>query len=1409
MAKMRTSLLIAAMVFLCSSTTGAQTITRGPYLQSGTPTSVVVKWRTDVAIDSRVRFGFAPDELQLVAEDTSITTEHAVTLSNLSPDTKYYYTIETSLTTLAGDSSYFFVTSPSPGVSKPTRIWILGDSGTKNNAARAVRDAYYDFTGNRHTDLWLMLGDNAYQNGVDADYQAAVFSMYPEMLRKSVLWPTRGNHDRGPRDEFGDWTNGGDYYNIFTLPKSGEAGGLPSGTEVYYSFDYSDIHFICLESTSSDYRQLNSPMWSWLEADLAANDKFWTIAFWHHPPYSKGSHDSDAESELIQMREIALPILESYGVDLVLCGHSHSYERSFLLNGHYGNSTTLADSMVIDAGNGREDGDGAYLKFVSGFDPNAGAVYVVAGCSGQLSPAPLDHPVMFASIESNGSVVLDIDGNRADASFINSSGEVLDYFSIIKTAGSTADSLVVISGNDQTGFIGTTLPEALVVQAQDSSGTPLSGVPVSFAVISGNAVLSNPQQSTNLNGLASTNLTFGALPGAIQVAAMTEGVADTAFFTAAAVVPPFPSISVAPEHFDFGSVLIGDSLSTNFQIKNLGVDSLVIIKIAVVSNDSSHFRFDSLALPLVLLNNISQNMTIQFEPLSVGLKQTTVRFESNDPEKPIYGVSLTGIGAAEYPPVTVLPKITTTSTPSNADDPAIWIHPTDPARSVIIGTDKSAGIFVWDMNGNQLQHLPQGTEVNNVDARQNVRWGNEVADIIAANLRNAAKLALFKVNPNYTGADVLVQLAGETSLNNDIQNDSYGFCLYRHPADSTLYVFERPKGGGEVRQYRIEPDTSSGGVLVNPVRDLNYTGNTAEGFVADDDLGFVYITEEGFGIHKYFAAPDTPADVLATFGQGDGTQTDREGLALYACADGTGYLVLSSQGNSTFKIFERQGNNRFLKTMVPLDEFGNAGLGTDGLDVTSSAAPSNFPKGFLVAHEQSDKQFHLYDWAEIAEDNLSICVNGHFPKPRIVVAPAALDLGEVAVGDSSQARLLIRNAGDADLTIFEISLLGDEFKIDSLAAPFVLMPGDSLSLHVLFRPNTVGEKNTVLKFISNSEDHNPLEIILTGTAVLIPEPRIAVTPATYDFGEVAVNDTASITLVVKNGGDAELLVSEISLFSSDEFKIDSLAMPLVLSPLESFSFNVAFAPVTIGAKAGTLLFISNDTDRDSLQVSLSGSAFLPGFPAISVSPNALVFNEVRLDSTASRKMFVYNRGSGDLHVIDIQVVGMDASEFSIADSLSGEVITASDSEAVVVTFAPHSVGEKRASVQIVSDAANSDSLEVSLIGVAVNGPILGVDEKDSPLLPDRIFLKPNYPNPFNAETTIEYALPKFAHVRLVIYNLLGQPIRVLSDGTESAGFKKVHWNGRDRFDNELGSGIYFVQLEAGGMRFINKITLLK
>jgi hypothetical protein len=457
------ALLLCALLLTLSSASpaSAAVVTRGPYLQLATDDSIVIRWRTDTATDSRVEYGDAPGSLIYSESDPTATTEHIITLTGLSDDTRYFYSVGSTTEVLAGDNAdHFFYTNPIPGTRRPIRAWLIGDSGYGSQNQADVRDAYHTYNGSTRTDLWLHVGDVSQSQGTDAQYQTEFFDMYPILLRQSVFWPTHGNHDSVYANSS---TQSGPYYDNYTLPAAGEAGGVASGTEAYYSYDYANIHFVVLNSTDVP-RTTGSAMLDWLAADLADTAQDWIIAYWHHPPYSKASHDSDAEIELIEMRMHALPILEDYGVDLVFSGHSAAYERTYLLDGHYGPSSDLRcmdndtpgdpgddyceDSpstpcpngaidcdfggFIVDGGDGREGGDGAYWKPLPGPDPHRGTVYTVAGTAGQVQGGNLDHPAMYISWNLLGSVVLDIDGDRFDAIFLDSTGSVQDSFTVVK-----------------------------------------------------------------------------------------------------------------------------------------------------------------------------------------------------------------------------------------------------------------------------------------------------------------------------------------------------------------------------------------------------------------------------------------------------------------------------------------------------------------------------------------------------------------------------------------------------------------------------------------------------------------------------------------------------------------------------------------------------------------------------------------------------------------------------------------------------------------------------------------------------------------------------------------------------------------------------------------------------------------
>ncbi len=423
------SVVVGATMF-CASRSRAESLVRAPFIQSTTPDSTYIVWTTDVETASEVWYGSSVGTLDKVITKAVLVKQHEVKISGLLPNTTYYYAVGSAGKKLAGgDPAHYFETNPTPGTRKKFRAWILGDSGDGSLRQIAVRDKMLSAVGPYRPHLFLHMGDIAYFSGLTSELTSHFFGVYSNILRNTPCWPTIGNHEAVSSDS---GTQVGPYYEAYVLPKGGEAGGVASGTEAYYSFDYANVHFIVLDSQDSP-RTVDGAMLTWLKVDLAVTNQEWIVAYWHHPPYSKGTHDSDIETPLIEMRKNALPILEAGGVDVVLAGHSHIYERSFLIDGAYGTPTTT-NGHIVDSGDGQLLGNGPYVKS-AGNVAHDGTVYVVAGHGGAVTGGLGGHPVMYFDEVANGSCLLDVQENRLSLMNLRWDGVVTDRFVLVKGTG--------------------------------------------------------------------------------------------------------------------------------------------------------------------------------------------------------------------------------------------------------------------------------------------------------------------------------------------------------------------------------------------------------------------------------------------------------------------------------------------------------------------------------------------------------------------------------------------------------------------------------------------------------------------------------------------------------------------------------------------------------------------------------------------------------------------------------------------------------------------------------------------------------------------------------------------------------------------------------------------------------------
>lgn len=297
--------LILFIIFNCALSLYSVEIVRGPYIQNVQKKSVVIKWETDYEIISKLKYKELNSSDWMTLKNSNLKTSHQLTIDNLSPNTEYVYKVKK----VDNSSKHHFKTWPKKSDFDRLNVVVFGDSGTGSQNQYNVANQII----NIDPDLILHTGDVVYPSGSNDNYDVNYFTPYQEIVNKIPVFPCVGNHD---------YFNINDYLDVFALPNKKS----DSTTEEFYSFNVGIVHFIAL-STEIDFSQ-SSAQYQWLVSDFEKNNKQWTIVYFHKPPYNSAAH---GENEDVQ--DYLIPLFEQYGVNLVLSGHAHSYERTIPLNG--------------------------------------------------------------------------------------------------------------------------------------------------------------------------------------------------------------------------------------------------------------------------------------------------------------------------------------------------------------------------------------------------------------------------------------------------------------------------------------------------------------------------------------------------------------------------------------------------------------------------------------------------------------------------------------------------------------------------------------------------------------------------------------------------------------------------------------------------------------------------------------------------------------------------------------------------------------------------------------------------------------------------------------------------------------------------------------------------------------------
>ena len=295
-----------------------------------------------------------------------------------------------------------------------------------------------------------------------------------------------------------------------------------------------------------------------------------------------------------------------------------------------------------------------------------------------------------------------------------------------------------------------------------------------------------------------------------------------------------------------------------------------------------------------------------------------------------------------------------------ADDPAIWVNPADPAKSVVLGTDKRGGLALYDLAGRQVQYLPQG-DFDNVDLRTGFPLGGRRVTIVTAGNRRDNSIGIFRLDE---ATRRLVEIAARR-LHPGVA--TYGSCMYHSRSSGRYYAVVTSKSGA-VEQWELSE--RAGRVDGRRVRGFRLDSVT-EGCVADDERGSLYLAEEAKGIWRYGAEPDA-RDSGTLLDRTDGAghlSGDVEGITIADGAQGGGLLIASSQGDSTFAAYRRAPPNQYVGSFEILAGQLDGVQHTDGIDVTTTSLGTAFAGGVLVAQDDrnpgGNQNFKLVPWREV------------------------------------------------------------------------------------------------------------------------------------------------------------------------------------------------------------------------------------------------------------------------------------------------------------------------------------------------------------------------------------------------------------------------------------------------------------
>ena len=331
------------------------------------------------------------------------------------------------------------------------------------------------------------------------------------------------------------------------------------------------------------------------------------------------------------------------------------------------------------------------------------------------------------------------------------------------------------------------------------------------------------------------------------------------------------------------------------------------------------------------------------------------------------------VGTINTGPGVVQPVVVTSPVRYDTDDPAIWVNPDNPAQSLIVGTDKDSdgGLYVFDLQGKEVpgKTIHGLKRPNNVDIAYGLPLGGKPTDFALVTERETGKLRAYRL-PDFQPLDngQLDVFAGDAAG----ERMPMGVAIYTRPTDGAMFAVVSRKTGpkeGYLAQYRLADDGTSHLKFTLVRKFGTWSGNKEiESVAVDNELGFIYYSDEGVGVRKYYADPTQGNAELALFAR-TGFTEDHEGISIYKTGPRTGYLLVSDQCASKFRFFPRAGTPADPNAYPELKAVPVAAHFSDGSDVTNVPLNKQFPHGLFVAMSDN-RTFHYYRWEDMLGKDL-------------------------------------------------------------------------------------------------------------------------------------------------------------------------------------------------------------------------------------------------------------------------------------------------------------------------------------------------------------------------------------------------------------------------------------------------------